>query len=377
MTTATASTSPTIAAAVNLGELTVADTTSVWTDDQWANAIKGKLSQSVLSIIETGVLLKERRAACDQKGTRLNTFEVFCKVYLKMSQQQAQRYVSIGRYESLNMHVQTLPASMGTLYELTRLTKTEFDQAIQSGAIHPEMTRAEAEALRSNRPALPASSNQAPQAQDKKDNAPSPAPTLPPVSPPTADESEDDDAPFDLGPSGFVDSSTAPTHRSEPASTVNKNEEHTDAFSYQRSLIAVTDPKTHFTIKDEADRTVKTTTDSQVLYYAQQRMFTHMNTRVSQAQGADYAVQAPDGASFLEAAIQDTVQDTLALKEKIMAHVEEIFNTGLSTFAQDCEKIITAADQKANMKLLYQGFRRDTPTNIAVASLKKIIESLN
>lgn len=207
MTTATATTSPIIAAAVNLGELTVANTT--WTDDQWADYINAPEANPVLAIIERGKRLGELRATCDQRGDRSNTFQRVLKK-VNISDSQARRLITIStRFESVHT-VNALPASWGTLYELTRLTETEFNNAIQSGAIHPEMTRAEAEALRSNRPALPASSNQAPQAQDKKDNG-SKGATLPPVSPPPAEpeEGEDDDAPFDLGPSVFVDSATA------------------------------------------------------------------------------------------------------------------------------------------------------------------------
>lgn len=377
MTTATATTSPTIAAAVNLGELTAADTTPVWTDDQWADYINAPEANPVLAIIERGKRLKERRAACNQKGERLNTFEVFLCGNLGMKPAMGSRYVAIGTQARVFLSVKdSLPPSVGTLYELTRLTKTEFDQAIQSGAIHPEMTRAEAEALRSNRPALPASSNQAPQARD---NAPSPAPTPPPVSPPPADDG-DEDTPFDLGPPVFTDTSTAPTpaHVSHPTpQTGNSN----DAFAHQRVLLTRTETNETRSIKEVTDRMVGSATHMQVLRFAQQRMFTNIHTRVSQAQGSEYTVvsdeESGETASFLDAAIVDTVQEVRQLKNSIIEFIENLFDDGIEMFEKDCSALSSLGKNSANLKMMYQGFRLDTSEQVAVSSLTKLIERCN
>lgn len=56
--------------------------------------------------------------------------------------------MSIAKDERIATHVSHLPASWGTLYELTKLKDEQFQQAVQNGAINPGMERADVGQLR-------------------------------------------------------------------------------------------------------------------------------------------------------------------------------------------------------------------------------------
>lgn len=68
---------------------------------------------------------------------------------LPFSIRTAERYMAIASADHLQSRhtVATLPASSYTLDVLQRLDPATFDAAVKTGKVHPEMTRAEAEAL--------------------------------------------------------------------------------------------------------------------------------------------------------------------------------------------------------------------------------------
>jgi hypothetical protein len=77
------------------------------------------------------------------------------------SERTAERLVAIAGNVVLSnpTHVSDLPASWGTLYELTKLDDEQIIAGMKAGEINPEMTRAQASSLRSDpveKPALPA-----------------------------------------------------------------------------------------------------------------------------------------------------------------------------------------------------------------------------
>ena len=65
----------------------------------------------------------------------------------------ANKLMAIARGRKLlnSEHVQNLPNSWGTLYELTKLNSETFAKALEDGTIHAEMERREALGLRDER----------------------------------------------------------------------------------------------------------------------------------------------------------------------------------------------------------------------------------
>jgi hypothetical protein len=114
-------------------------TTSVTAErTQWAARISAAWQQSVTSIIETGRLLTEAKAALDH-GEWLPMMESD----LPFQRNTAQRLMKIAADSRLanRAHVPLLPPSWGTLYELTKLDDDTFDQKLRDGSINPEMQR--------------------------------------------------------------------------------------------------------------------------------------------------------------------------------------------------------------------------------------------
>jgi hypothetical protein len=114
-------------------------TTSITAErTQWAARISAAWQQSVTSIIETGRLLTEAKAALDH-GEWLPMVETD----LPFQRNTAQRLMKIAADSRLanRAHVPLLPPSWGTLYELTKLDDDTFDQRLRDGSINPEMQR--------------------------------------------------------------------------------------------------------------------------------------------------------------------------------------------------------------------------------------------
>lgn len=76
---------------------------------------------------------------------------------LPFSRQTAWRYMSIASSEHLNKlpNGQLLPASWRTLSVLQQMDSSTFHDAVAAGKVHPEMTRADAEALLPSKPLAP------------------------------------------------------------------------------------------------------------------------------------------------------------------------------------------------------------------------------
>jgi hypothetical protein len=71
----------------------------------------------------------------------------------RMSETTFRRLAAIGSDWRLSRMQPLLPATISTLYEITKLNNQTFDDAIKAGIIHPEMRLAEVKALQ--RPANP------------------------------------------------------------------------------------------------------------------------------------------------------------------------------------------------------------------------------
>jgi N6-adenosine-specific RNA methylase IME4 len=104
----------------------------------WATRITERWHASVQAIIEVGVLLISAKAALPH-----GDFGAMIETSLPFSASTAQRLMAIASDARLSnaAHVQHLPASWGTLYELTKLSDEEFDQAIGKQIIRPDMER--------------------------------------------------------------------------------------------------------------------------------------------------------------------------------------------------------------------------------------------
>jgi hypothetical protein len=112
----------------------------------WAKKICAAWQDSVCSIIKTGQLLIASKD--DLKGKR-GEFGRMVENELPFSSSTAQRLMAIARDRRLTnpAHVQLLPPSWGTLYELTKLSNEVFAARIADGTIHAEMERIDAESL--------------------------------------------------------------------------------------------------------------------------------------------------------------------------------------------------------------------------------------
>ena len=106
----------------------------------WAARIAERWRASVEAIIEVGRLLGAAKAALPH-----GEFGMMIESNLPFSASTAQRLMAIASDARLSnpAHVQLLPASWGTLYELTKLSDEEFDQALGKQVIRPDMERRE------------------------------------------------------------------------------------------------------------------------------------------------------------------------------------------------------------------------------------------
>jgi Protein of unknown function (DUF3102) len=105
---------------------------------QWAARISAAWQQSVTSIIGTGRLLTEAKAALDH-GEWLPMIESD----LPFGPRTAQMLMKIAEDKRITntKHVSLLPPSWGALYEITKLTDEAFERKVEDGTINPEMQR--------------------------------------------------------------------------------------------------------------------------------------------------------------------------------------------------------------------------------------------
>jgi hypothetical protein len=122
--------------------------------DYWAPRINAEWRKSVEGILGVGRQLIAAKEACEH-GEFLRLFkghENAVSEPLPFSENTSQRLMAVASHEVLSnaAHVQHLPQSWGTLYELTKLDDEQIVAGIKAGEITAEMTRAEASALRAD-----------------------------------------------------------------------------------------------------------------------------------------------------------------------------------------------------------------------------------
>lgn len=116
----------------------------------WRERISERWQESVQAIINVGQLLLAAKAALEH-GQFQTLFEGNKR--LPFGWNTANKLMAIARDPRLSNseHVQKLPNSWGTLYELTKLDNATFARALEEGAIHAEMERREVVGLRDER----------------------------------------------------------------------------------------------------------------------------------------------------------------------------------------------------------------------------------
>ena len=113
----------------------------------WVDRITNAWGAAVESVFAVGRELAEAKASLEH-----GNFEAMIKDDLPFSASTARRLMTIADDARLqNVHtVHDLPASWGTLYELTKLEDPEFEKAMTEAKIRADMTRADAAHLRTS-----------------------------------------------------------------------------------------------------------------------------------------------------------------------------------------------------------------------------------
>ena len=119
--------------------------------DYWAPRINAQWQKSVEGIIGVGRQLMAAKEACEH-GEFARLFKGDANAVEKpvpFSLNTAERLMRVARHPVLSnsAHVQTLPQSWGTLYELSQLDDDTLAAGIKAGEITPEMTRSQAAKL--------------------------------------------------------------------------------------------------------------------------------------------------------------------------------------------------------------------------------------
>ncbi|MCZ7618891.1 MAG: DUF3102 domain-containing protein [Myxococcota bacterium] len=109
-----------------------------------ARVIRDAMQRSVAAIVATGQRLADAKADLPH-----GEFQEMVRRDLGWTPRTAQRLMAIAAHPVLSdaTHVSLWPPSWGTLAELARLDDDEITTAIESGAITPATTRAEATAM--------------------------------------------------------------------------------------------------------------------------------------------------------------------------------------------------------------------------------------
>jgi hypothetical protein len=117
----------------------------------WAERITNAYGDSVSAIIEVGRQLVQAKQDCQGSWGEL-TGETTGKPLLPFGYRTARRIMAIANNAAISnrTHVSDLPASWGTLAILASLPADDIEAAIADGAIHPEMERKDAEALKAS-----------------------------------------------------------------------------------------------------------------------------------------------------------------------------------------------------------------------------------
>jgi hypothetical protein len=120
----------------------------------WAPRINAEWRKSVEGVLNVGRQLIAAKEACEH-GEFLRLFkghENAVSSPVPFSRQTGEQLMAIAMCEPIAncQHVSNLPQSWGTLHELTKLEDEQIIAGIKAGEITPDMTRAEASALRSD-----------------------------------------------------------------------------------------------------------------------------------------------------------------------------------------------------------------------------------
>lgn len=109
--------------------------------EEWAARINACWQASVTGILQVGRLLTEAKAHLDH-----GDFGDMIERQLPFGERTAQMLMAIGKDPRLTnpKHVSLLPASWGTLYELTKLSDEEFDAGVEKKIIRADMERKDA-----------------------------------------------------------------------------------------------------------------------------------------------------------------------------------------------------------------------------------------
>ena len=127
----------------------------------WAERIRARWQDSVEAILDVGRLLCEAKAELPH-----GEFETMIEIDLPFGPRSAQMLMAIAQAPLLSnaKHVSLLPASWGTLYELTRVPEETLGDWFREGRITPNLERGEVsrflrerkrEIARYGRPAVP------------------------------------------------------------------------------------------------------------------------------------------------------------------------------------------------------------------------------
>jgi hypothetical protein len=116
--------------------------------EAWALRISARWRQSIESIIETGQLLHDAKAALPH-----GEFGAMIADALPFGARTAQMLMAVASDKRLSnpKHVSLLPPSWGTLHALTSLSDDEFTRGIEEKIIRPDMERKDVDNLRPQR----------------------------------------------------------------------------------------------------------------------------------------------------------------------------------------------------------------------------------
>jgi len=125
-------------------EVVVAEIVEDHTPEEWARLVKSDLGQAVAGFIAAGEHLRQAKIQIPHGG-----WEQWVKAEVGISPAKARMLMDISAHAAFanRQHVNDLPASWGTLYELSQLDPPLLEAAIQAGRVHPELERKQAKAL--------------------------------------------------------------------------------------------------------------------------------------------------------------------------------------------------------------------------------------
>lgn len=111
---------------------------------EWGAIVRADLSRSVQGVIDAGQHLCEARA-CIAHGE----WETWLRTELNISKAAASMLMKVSQHDAISnvQHVERLPASWGTLYQLSHLDPPQLEAAISAGEVTPALERKAAKAL--------------------------------------------------------------------------------------------------------------------------------------------------------------------------------------------------------------------------------------